>query len=46
MMALLDVIIAMPAALVAGFAPSIEILVIGRLLGGFAAGMAYPTPSR
>jgi MFS transporter, DHA2 family, multidrug resistance protein len=43
LMALLGVIIAMPAALVAGFAPSIEILIVGRLLGGFAAGMAYPT---
>src|SRR5512136_86718 len=43
LMALLGVILAIPAALVAGFAPSIEILIVGRLLGGFAAGMAYPT---
>src|SRR5512147_1589749 len=43
LMALLGVILAIPAALVAGFAPTIEILIVGRLLGGFAAGMAYPT---
>jgi MFS transporter, DHA2 family, multidrug resistance protein len=40
---ILGVAIAMPAALIAGFAPSIEFLVAARLLGGFAAGMAYPT---
>ena len=32
-----------PAAIIAGFAPSIEVLIGARLLGGFAAGMAYPT---
>ncbi len=42
-MCLLGVTIAMPAALLAGFAPSVEILIGARLLGGFAAGMAYPT---
>jgi MFS family permease len=41
--ALLGVILAMPAALISTFAPSIEILIAGRLFGGFAAGMAYPT---
>src|SRR6187397_2446777 len=40
---MLGVGIAMPAALIAAFAPTIEILIVGRLLGGFAAGMAYPT---
>jgi MFS family permease len=43
LMCLLGVAIAMPAALLAGFAPSIEVLIGARLLGGFAAGMAYPT---
>jgi EmrB/QacA subfamily drug resistance transporter len=41
--ALLGVILAMPAALVCAFAPSIQVLIAGRLFGGFAAGMAYPT---
>ncbi len=43
MMALLGVILAIPAALISGFAPTIQILFAGRLFGGFAAGMAYPT---
>jgi MFS transporter, DHA2 family, multidrug resistance protein len=43
LMCLLGVIIAIPAALIAGLAPSIEVLIVGRLVGGFAAGMAYPT---
>ncbi len=43
LMLLLGVIIAMPAALISAFAPSIDVLIIGRLMGGFAAGMAYPT---
>jgi len=43
MMLLLGVTLAMPAALMAGFAPTIQILIAARLFGGFAAGMAYPT---
>lgn len=43
LMLLIGVGLAMPAALVSGFAPTINILIIGRLVGGFAAGMAYPT---
>jgi EmrB/QacA subfamily drug resistance transporter len=43
MMAVLGVALAMPAALVSGLAPSINVLIFGRLFGGFAAGMAYPT---
>jgi EmrB/QacA subfamily drug resistance transporter len=43
LMLMLGVGIAMPAALIAAFAPTIEILILGRLVGGFAAGMAYPT---
>jgi MFS family permease len=43
MMLLLGTGLAIPAALMAGFAPSIEVLFIARLLGGLAAGMAFPT---
>ena len=41
--AILGVALAMPAALICGFSPSIQVLIFGRLFGGFAAGMAYPT---
>ena len=41
--AILGVSLAIPAALICAFAPSIEVLIFGRLFGGFAAGMAYPT---
>lgn len=43
LMAILGVTLAIPAALISGLAPSIEVLIFGRLFGGFAAGMAYPT---
>jgi len=43
MMALIGVTLAIPAALISGLSPSIEVLIFGRLFGGFAAGMAYPT---
>ncbi len=43
LMCTLGVILAMPAALLAGFAPSIGVLIGARIFGGFAAGMAYPT---
>ena len=36
-------VVTIPACLLAGFAPSIEVLFGARLLGGVAAGMAYPT---
>lgn len=42
-MALLGVGLAIPAALICGLAPSINVLIVGRLFGGFTAGMAYPT---
>ncbi len=42
-LAILGVALAMPAALICGLAPSIQVLIGGRLFGGFAAGMAYPT---
>ena len=35
--------LAIPASLLAGFAPTIGVLFAARLLGGLAAGMAYPT---
>jgi MFS transporter, DHA2 family, multidrug resistance protein len=43
LMLILGVTLAMPAALIAAFAPTIQVLIVGRLVGGFAAGMAYPT---
>jgi len=43
MMLLLGTGLAIPASLLAALAPSIEVLFAGRLLGGLAAGMAYPT---
>ncbi len=42
-MALIGVALAIPAALISGFAPSTGVLFFGRLFGGFTAGMAYPT---
>lgn len=42
-MLLLGLILGIPAAFLSAFSPSVEILAISRLLGGFAAGMAYPT---
>ncbi len=39
----LGMIVTIPACLLAGFAPSIEVLFGARVLGGVAAGMAYPT---
>jgi MFS transporter, DHA2 family, multidrug resistance protein len=43
MMLILGVSLSVPACLVAAFAPSIEILILARLVGGVSAGMAYPT---
>ncbi len=42
-MAIIGVSLAIPAALISGFAPSINVLILARLFGGFTAGMAYPT---
>jgi MFS transporter, DHA2 family, multidrug resistance protein len=41
--AILGVVLATPAALICALAPAIQVLIFGRLFGGFAAGMAYPT---
>lgn len=36
-------IFGVPAAFMSAFSPTIELLALSRLIGGFAAGMAYPT---
>ena len=43
MMLLLGIGLSIPACLAAAFAPSIEILILARVVGGVSAGMAYPT---
>jgi MFS transporter, DHA2 family, multidrug resistance protein len=43
LMLVLGTLLAIPASLLAAFAPSIEVLFAARLLGGLAAGMAFPT---
>src|SRR6187397_1659196 len=43
MMLLLGVGLAIPAALITAYAPTINILIAGRIFGGLAAGMAFPT---
>ncbi len=42
-MLVLGMALSIPASVLAAVAPSIEILFIARVLGGVAAGMAYPT---
>jgi EmrB/QacA subfamily drug resistance transporter len=42
-MLLLGVLLSLPACLLSAWAPSIEVLIAARILGGVAAGMAYPT---
>jgi len=43
MVLILGTIIAIPASIIASFAPDINILVSARIIGGLAAGMAFPT---
>jgi DHA2 family multidrug resistance protein-like MFS transporter len=43
LMLVLGVALSVPACLLAALAPSIEVLIGARLLGGLSAGMAYPT---
>jgi MFS transporter, DHA2 family, multidrug resistance protein len=43
MMLILGMGLTIPASLLAGFAPSVGVLFFARLLGGVAAGMAFPT---
>ncbi len=42
-MLVLGMALSIPACLIAGLAGSLEVLFAGRLLGGVAAGLAYPT---
>ena len=43
MMLIIGTALAIPASLLAAFAPSVDVLIVARLVGGLAAGMAYPT---
>ena len=43
MMLLLGTGLSIPASLLAAFAPTVGVLFVARLLGGLAAGMAFPT---
>ena len=42
-MVVLGMAVTIPASLIAGLAPSVEVLFGARVLGGLAAGMAFPT---
>ena len=46
MLLLLGVSLAIPASLLAAYAPSDEVLFLARLIGGVSAGMAYPDHPR
>lgn len=43
MMLIIGTLLAIPASIIAGYAPHIYILISARLIGGLAAGMAFPT---
>ena len=43
LMIILGMILSIPACLIAAWAPNSEVLFAARLIGGFSAGMAYPT---
>jgi EmrB/QacA subfamily drug resistance transporter len=43
MLLVLGLTLSVPACLIAAWAPSIEVLIGARILGGLSAGMAYPT---
>jgi EmrB/QacA subfamily drug resistance transporter len=43
LMIVLGMCLSVPASLIAGFAPSDTVLFFARVVGGIAAGMAYPT---
>jgi DHA2 family multidrug resistance protein-like MFS transporter len=43
MMLLLGIGLSIPACLTAAFAPTVEVLILARIVGGVSAGMAYPT---
>src|SRR6187200_1790280 len=43
LMLVLGVVLSVPACILAAFAPTIEVLIVARIIGGVSAGMAYPT---
>src|SRR5436190_12067547 len=43
LMLILGVLLSIPACVTAAFAPSVEVLIVARIVGGLSAGMAYPT---
>jgi EmrB/QacA subfamily drug resistance transporter len=43
MLLILGMVLSIPACLLAAWAPSVEVLVVARIMGGLSAGMAYPT---
>ena len=43
LMLILGILLSIPACIVAATAPSIEVLIVARIVGGISAGMAYPT---
>ncbi len=43
LMLILGVALSVPACILAALAPSVQVLVAARVLGGLSAGMAYPT---
>jgi len=43
MMLIAGTLLAIPASILAGFAPTVNILILARIIGGLAAGMAFPT---
>jgi DHA2 family multidrug resistance protein-like MFS transporter len=43
MMLILGIGLSIPACLLAAYAPTIEVLFVARVIGGLAAGMAFPT---
>jgi len=43
LMLVLGVVLSIPASLLAAYAPDDGVLIVARILGGLAAGMAYPT---
>jgi len=43
MMLILGLVLGIPAAFLSALSPTIELLALSRVLGGLAAGMAYPT---
>src|SRR5262245_21607000 len=43
MMLILGILLSIPACITAAFAPTVEVLIVARIVGGVSAGMAYPT---